>query len=448
VVESGEPQIVDDALIDNRTAASESAVALGLRSIICVPLKAGNRVVGVIYLDHQHEAGRFKQSELRMLEDTLRQASGGMESDTLREEAKVHQQRAADLQAQLDSVLGTVNSVVVTFGASGQAITVNRAASRVFGIPEYDPSGVTFAALLGDDVAEKLREPFNAALRGEATGPQALDTTINNRRRILSWAMAPLLDGSGATTGVLFTADDHSARFQAEANLKKWQSEQGRVRELFAQYVPEAVVKKLISNPELANEPPKRRQVSILFADIRGFTTLSENSHEERVLLTLRRYFTVAVEAIMEHGGTLDKFIGDGIMAIFNSPNDLPNHAWSAVKAAWAMQAKAARFMEGVSFGAGINTGVALVGNIGISKITNYSCIGDVVNVASRLQGQASGGDVVITQSAYEHIKTNNPNMPFGRAGGFRFKDLGGLHVKGRTEPVRSLQILEIPLDY
>ncbi|HLG70278.1 MAG TPA: adenylate/guanylate cyclase domain-containing protein [Chloroflexota bacterium] len=449
VVETGEPQIVDDALTDSRTAASESAAALGLRSVIVVPLKSGDEVVGVIYLDHRHEAGRFNQSELQVLEEAIKQASATFASLAAAPTPSAQPRPVAgsDAQATLDTLLDTLNSMVVVFDKSGRVKTVNRAAGRVFKLSPEEAAGRGYKAILGDELAQKLLEPFKVALRGEQTNSLLLDATVNERRRLLSCEVGPLLDGAGATAGVMLVVDDQTPRYAAEAALKKFQAEHQRVRDLFSQYVPAAVVKKLIDNPQLATEPPKRREVTILFADIRGFTTLSENSHEERVLLTLRRYFTVAVEAIMEHGGTLDKFIGDGIMAIFNSPEDLPNHAFAAVKAGWTMQAKAARFMEGVSFGVGVNTGTALVGNIGVNKITNYSCIGDVVNVASRLQGQASGGDVIITDRAYKHIQKHNPNMPFGRPGGFRFKDLGGLHVKGRTEPVRSLQILEIPLD-
>lgn len=441
VVESGEPQIVDDALIDSRTAASESAAALGLRSVICVPLKAGNRVVGVIYLDHQHEVGRFKKSELRMLEDALRRATASLETEHLREETRVHQRRAADIQTTLDTLLESLNSFVMVFDKSGRVVSINRAAGRLFRTAQEGVEGRGFRALLGDDLSQKLLEPFKAALRGDSTNALSLDTVVNDRKRILNCEVAPLTDGSGTLTGVLVVADDISAKFEAEAALKRGEAEHRRVRELFTSYVPEAVVQKLVNNPQLVNEAPKPREVTIIFADIRGYTTLSENASAERLLVSLRRYLTVATDAIIEHGGSLDKFMGDGVMAVFNSPDDLPGHALAAVKAAWTMQRKAARFMEGVSFGVGVNTGVALVGNIGTDRIRNYSCIGDVVNVASRLQGQADGGDIVITRGTWDHIRTNHPNVRLG------YKDLGGLHVKGRTQPVRAVQILEVPAD-
>jgi adenylate cyclase len=125
--------------------------------------------------------------------------------------------------------------------------------------------------------------------------------------------------------------------------------------------------------------------------------------------------------------------MGDGIMALFNAPDDIPNHPLAALRAAWAMQRRAARFMEGVSFGVGVNTGVAIVGNIGTSTVRNYSCIGDVVNVASRLQGHAEGGHIVITRSTYDRVKDY-----------VRVQRMGGIQVKGRAEPVEAFQVLAV----
>ncbi|HEX6513254.1 MAG TPA: adenylate/guanylate cyclase domain-containing protein, partial [Chloroflexota bacterium] len=136
---------------------------------------------------------------------------------------------------------------------------------------------------------------------------------------------------------------------------------------------------------------------------------------------------------IVEQGGTLDKFMGDGVMAVFNAPTDLHDHALAAVRAAWAMQRRAAKFMEGVSFGVGVNTGPAFVGNIGTDKIRNYSCVGDVVNVASRLQGHADGGHIVITRATYNKVKDY-----------VRAKALGPVMVKGRAMPVEAIAVLGV----
>src|SRR5439155_24434594 len=121
----------------------------------------------------------------------------------------------------------------------------------------------------------------------------------------------------------------------------------------------DAVIDKVVDNQGRANIV--EREISVLFADIRGYTTLSERSSPERLLVTLTRYLTVATNAIVEQKGTLDKFMGDGVMAVFNAPTDLKDHPVAAVRAAWAMQKRAARFMEGGAFGVGVNTGTAFV---------------------------------------------------------------------------------------
>jgi adenylate cyclase len=125
--------------------------------------------------------------------------------------------------------------------------------------------------------------------------------------------------------------------------------------------------------------------------------------------------------------------MGDGVMAVFNSPTDLPDHPLAALRAAWAMQRKAARFMEGVSFGVGVNTGPAIVGNIGTDQIQQYSCIGDTVNVASRLQGHAEGGHIVITRSTFDKVR-----------GHVQVKPLGAVPVKGRAMAVEAFEVVTV----
>jgi adenylate cyclase len=178
--------------------------------------------------------------------------------------------------------------------------------------------------------------------------------------------------------------------------------ERERVRDLFGRFVPEAVVDDVLAHAdEDLRLGGKTRTITVLFSDIRGFTTYSETRPPDEVLDVLNRYLSAMTEVILDHGGTLVSYLGDGIMALFGAPIDQPDHADRAVGAAREMTGPALeRFNdwlrsrdsgEGFRMGVGLNTGPAMVGNLGSEARMEYTAIGDVVNTASRLEGMTKG---------------------------------------------------------
>ena len=171
--------------------------------------------------------------------------------------------------------------------------------------------------------------------------------------------------------------------------------EKRKMKRLFGQYVSKDVYEQLVANPELARLGGQRREMTVLFSDIRGFTTVSERGQPEEIVGMLNEYFTRMVDIVFRHKGTLDKFVGDMVMALFGAPLDDPDHADHAVEAALEMidelqQLNAA--VEGggtlaeLDIGIGINTGPMIAGNIGSDAIMSYTVIGDAVNLGSRLE--------------------------------------------------------------
>ena len=156
-----------------------------------------------------------------------------------------------------------------------------------------------------------------------------------------------------------------------------------------------------------------KKDIAVLFVDIRGFTTLSESLAPEEVVEMLNKYFVVTTSSIFDNEGTVDKFIGDATMGIFNAPLDLEDYEYKAVCAGLDMVTKAIEFSETlpnelrgkVGFGVGINCGPAIVGNIGTNFRMEYTAIGDTVNTASRLEGQAKAGNVIISEELYNRVK-------------------------------------------
>ncbi|MCL5011778.1 MAG: adenylate/guanylate cyclase domain-containing protein [Candidatus Marsarchaeota archaeon] len=197
---------------------------------------------------------------------------------------------------------------------------------------------------------------------------------------------------------ILFMAYD-----KIEEKRRKEQEEKNKIKGMFEKYVNPNIIKKIIKQKKL-KLGGERQEITILFSDVRGFTSLSEKTPPEKVVKMLNEYFNIATRIIQKHDGTVDKFIGDAVMAIFNAPIKSESHADNAVQTAIEMQKEFKK--KNLSVGIGINTGDAVIGNIGSSKVMDYTAIGDAVNTASRIQGLAKAGEIAITDSTFKKIKT------------------------------------------
>ncbi len=213
--------------------------------------------------------------------------------------------------------------------------------------------------------------------------------------------------------------------------LRERQSRQQAVQ-LFSRFVNPHVVQELVAHGGLSRAG-ESRQITILFSDIRGFTTLSEKRTPQQVVELLNRYFTLQVEVVFRHGGSLDKFIGDCIMAFWGAPLDDPDHARHAVEAALEMAEVLQRFKHELGeqdaefdVGIGIHTGPAVVGLIGSEQRREYTAIGDTVNLGSRIEGLTKGvSRILVSRETMEAC---------GDA--FEFQSYGSYKVKGREQEV------------
>lgn len=198
---------------------------------------------------------------------------------------------------------------------------------------------------------------------------------------------------------------------------------------LFRSYMSPTVATALIADPSEAGLGGRIAEVSVLMADLAGFTPFSESSAPEAVVHMLNTYYGAIVPTILDHGGTVVQFVGDAVMAVFNAPTHQPDHALRAAGAGLALQRVAAETANGhpdwPRFRVGINTGPALVGNIGAPQMRNYTAIGDTTNLAARLESLAEPGTVVIGSPTYAHL---GPRA--------QVRSRGTVTVRGRSEPV------------
>ncbi|MEZ5831903.1 MAG: adenylate/guanylate cyclase domain-containing protein [Dongiaceae bacterium] len=256
----------------------------------------------------------------------------------------------------------------------------------------------------------------------------------------LGWLIDPAYPSVSSlavfTTGVLMS-------------FRRSDIERKRVRETFSHYLAPAMVKRLVANPGLLRLGGEVRNMTIMFLDIRDFTTMSERMEATALTSLLNDFLTPMSEAVMEHDGTIDKYIGDSIMAFWNAPLDDPDHAKHACRATLEMrrrlsvlnktltdQAKAAgQEFSPIMIGIGLNSGEALVGNLGARQRLNYSVIGDNVNLASRIEGVSKnfGLDILIGE------QTRNAAPEFAAI------PIGDIFVKGKTLPARLYALIGGP---
>jgi len=213
------------------------------------------------------------------------------------------------------------------------------------------------------------------------------------------------------------------------------------VKQLFGRYVSKDVYQRLVDDPELARLGGERRQMTVLFSDIRGFTTVSEQSEPEAIVHILNEYLTAMVAIVFRHHGTVDKFVGDAVMALFGAPLDDPAHADHACAAAlemldelrrlnarWAADGRAQ-----IDIGIGINTGPMIAGNIGSDQIMSYTVIGDAVNLGARLESlnKDYGTRIIISDATRDRL-----------TGRFDVRPLGEVVVKGKRQAVAVYELV------
>lgn len=234
-----------------------------------------------------------------------------------------------------------------------------------------------------------------------------------------------------------------SANFVLGIGIQRAQAllQRAQITRAFGRYVSRQVVRQLVEHPEMVEMGGREAHLTIFFSDIRGFTRLSEQMAPGDVARLLNEYLGAMTAVIFEHGGTLDKFMGDAVMAFWGDPVPQPDHALRAVRAAAKMRETlgelrlrwAAQGLPAIQVGMGINTGRVVVGNLGSSDFIDYTVIGDHVNLACRLEQVAEGDQILLSEATFREVKE-----------WVEAKMLEPIGVKGKAEPVRVYELLRV----
>jgi adenylate cyclase len=428
----------------------------------------------------KYEEGRLGRTQLTVsLNEVIREALQQGASAQLPNEELQTLRRKAEILAllyELSKTLGSVFDLETLFGKATEIIFRVTPADRVVALLR-DGSGQD---------AESLR-PVSARLRQEKltgqAGPMKISRTITNKvlaervalltqdaaadaefaqvhsiisQGVRSTICAPLVTESGVYGALYadrldpfaqFTRDDlellSAIAAQTSVAVETVRAHERLAREEvaranYSRFMPDYVVHQMLENPESFKLGGVNQTVTVLFADVRGFTRLAEHAPPEHVVQLLNRYFSAMTEIIFAHGGTLDKYIGDGLMALFGAPTATPDDATNALNAAAAMQRQIQQINENlraegfneISIGIGLHTGVATVGYIGSERRTEYTAIGDTVNLAARLEQNAHGGQILLSEAAAQAARRTFP-----------LNQRQPLTVKNRVQPVQVYEV-------
>jgi adenylate cyclase len=419
--------LTTNAQEDPRFETQESVIAHNLRSILCVPLKVKGEITGVIYADNRVRSGLFTRVQLELLTAFSNQAAVAIENARLYESVRRSLDEVSELKNLMDNIFASLASGVITADLEDRITQCNRATRLILDYNGDELVGKCLEEVLPPFAPELSRHLESVRRKEQPLVGLEMTRSLPQRGPVtLSLNLSPLKDGSNQTQGVAIVIDDLTEKKRLEAQ-----------RRLFGRMVSSELIEQL--DPDKLQLGGKRTEITALFADVEGFTSFSEGIDPERLVSVLNQYLSVAANAILENIGTIDKFMGDAVMAWFNAPVPQVDHTLRAVRSALQIQ-HAVRDLQTslppefhLFFRVGIHVGEAVLGLVGTQAHMNYTAVGDAVNTAKRIQEHAQPGHILISAQGYRQV-----------AGQVIARPVGPLSVKGKRQPVEVYELLGI----
>lgn len=328
--------------------------------------------------------------------------------------------------------------------------------SRKIESNEISSSSPTFSTTISRQVADSGASILTSDAQNDTRFQSGASIISHNIRSVICSPMknkdqkviGVIYVGSNVMSNVFSNSDvelleafaNHAAIAIENARLYEEKRRKEHLKSALERYVSKQIAEHIMSHDESGDIrfQPEKKEVTVVFTDVRGFTPLAEVLSPETMIEILNRYFTEMITIIFKYGGTLDKFIGDSIMAIFGAPASTGDDAYNAIMSSIEMQRAVNTFNEGqkklgqpeLHVGIGINTGPVVVGNIGSDQRMEYTAIGDNVNLASRLQGHAEGGKILIAKATFEKVRDR-----------IKAKPLEAIKVKGKSNLIEVYDV-------
>ena len=387
---------------------------LNENNLIISPISAKNKTLGYVLLCNKETRKGiepFNSLDLDLLTALSNQAAVAMEN------ARLFKDITKEKQFN-ESILGSIATGVITLDPLGEVDSINAAGLKILKTKKEEVLGNHYMYLFekDNDLVEMITM---SEMENETKTELNMPLNVVSEETIINISISPRLDPEGNKQGSVVAIEDIS--------------DVSKVKNTFKRYVSKQVVDELLGDEGKLNLGGEQREVTILFTDIRGFTSMSEKMEPERVVTTLNEYFSDMIDIVFKHNGTLDKIIGDELMVLYGAPIKGDKDTQRAVETAVEMQRKInelnkerdKRNEPPILVGAGINKGLVVSGNIGSRDLMDYTVIGDTVNVASRLCAAAGPGEIMVSDSVYKTTKKS-----------FSYEKLNPIKVKGKEKKI------------
>ena len=397
-------------------------IKLDEKNLIIAPISTKSKSIGFMILANKETRSGtvpFNLLDLELLSSLSNQAAVAMEN------AKLFKDISKEKQFN-ESILGSIATGVITLDRLGEVDSINAAGLKILRMKKEDIIGNHYLYLFEKD--EEILSLINSSeSEGKISSEINIVLKTVSEETIINISVAPRVDPDKNIQGLVIAIEDIS--------------DVNKVKNTFKRYVSKQVVDEILDNDAKLNLGGEEREATILFTDIRGFTSMSEKMDPKTVVSTLNEYFSEMIDIVFKHNGTLDKIIGDEFMIVYGAPLSSKDDTLRAVKTAIEMQLcikemnkKRKKKNEAeILVGAGINRGNVVSGNIGSRDMMDYTVIGDTVNLGSRLCSAASPGEILVSKSVYNGLKND-----------FSFNKLDPIRVKGKAEKVNIYSIKNI----
>ena len=389
-----------------------------------VPLHYEGKLIGFLMLGPRRSGDLYTSDDLDFLAAVGAQSTLALENARLFSNLRRTLDQTMEMKNLMSDIFASISTGVITTDLDRKVTLFNHAAEQILGLEAWQVMGRRLSRtvpVLGIDLDDVTANTLNDG--AVILGTELTREVPSRGDVVLRLSVAPLRDAHLGTKGATLVIDDLTERRNLEA-------EQERIRQTFGRVVAPRVRDRLLADPGNLRLDGTKQTVTVLFADLSDFTAFSEKHPPETVFKTLNTYLSMAAQTILEEEGTLDKFMGDAVLAIWNSPDLQEDHALRAVRAALTTMQRLAncydKFPDSeqqMRFRIGISTGQAMVGNVGTDDLFNYTAIGDAVNLAQRLQVAANPGQILLHKNTYDIV-----------AGQVIATPLEPLSVKGRAQ--------------
>jgi len=418
-----------------------------MRSAAFLPLVAESEFFGFVLINSRRE-NLFDNDRLQFLEGVSKMASGLMMNSRIHEEMKQYLERIEALEKYQQNIFSSMTNLLITLDSEGNIRYFNNKAQKKLGLKTSD-LGSFYKDFFKDKISKRVLNRLERARKANRTLLGVEGIYESNKEELdYSLNFSALEDIHKGYDGNVIVITDQTAEREMEKEVSQAKEDRRMIKDVFSRYLSSDIVHTLTMSPESVHLGGDKKRATIFFADICGYTSFSEGKEPEYILGVLNEFFNEAVEIILKKKGYIDKFIGDCIMAAWGVPMDTEEaDALNAVDCALCLQELVASSDRGFFHGeaenlqiaVGMHTGPLVAGNIGGLSRMDYSVIGDTVNIAARLEGVSTAGEIIITQQTrdlvYKHfiLEERTPVKVKGKA-----KPLQIYNVKGRKNSTKK----------